>query len=57
MGRCTGPITVFLFGNYAYPMLPFIMMEFSGGHNIQEEGSPGINGLVHVSQIRTDLVH
>lgn len=27
MWRRTDPITVFLFGNYAHPMLPFIMME------------------------------
>ena len=33
------------------------MREYSGGGNIKEESSSVINGLVHVSQLRTHLVH
>ena len=53
----TDPIPVFLFGDSTYPLLPFIMTEFSGGSNIQEKRSSAINGLVHVSQLRIHLVH
>ena len=50
-------IQVFPFGDSAYPLFPFIMTEFSGGGNIQEQSSSAINGLVHVSQLRIHLVH
>ena len=50
-------IQVSLFVDSALPLLPFIMTEFSGGGNIKEQSYWAINGLVHVSQLRFDLVH
>ena len=51
------PIQVFLFGDSAYPLFPFIMTEFSGGGNIQDQSFSAINGLVHRLQLRFHLVH
>ena len=45
----TDPIPVFLFGDSTYPLLPFIMTEFSGGSNIQEKRSSAINGLARIT--------
>ena len=39
MWKGTDPIPVFLFGDSAYPLLSFIMTEFSGDGNIQEKSS------------------
>ena len=50
-------IQVFLFGDSAYPLFPFIMTEFWGGGNNQDQSSSVINGLLHVSQLRIHLVH
>ena len=50
-------IQVFLFDDSAYLLFPFIMTEFSGGGNIQDQSSSAINSLVHVSQLRINLVH
>ena len=44
----TDSIPVFLFGDSAHPLLPFIMKEFSGGGSIQNKSS---------SQLRIHLVH
>ena len=44
-------IPVFLFRDSPYPLLPLIMMEFSGGGNIQENSSSAINGLVQKEKI------
>ena len=51
------PIQVFLFGDSAYPLFPFIMTEFPGGGNIQEQSSSAINDVMHLSQLRIHLVH
>ena len=51
------PIQVFLIGDSPYPLFLFIMTEFSGGGNIQDQSSSAINGLVQVSQLRIHLVH
>ena len=50
-------IQVSLFVDSALPLFPFIMTEFSGGGNIKDQSYSAINGLVHVSQLRFDLVH
>ena len=50
-------IQVSLFVDSALPLFPFIMTEFSGGGNIKDQSYWAINGLVHVSQLRFDLVH
>ena len=57
MRKDTDPISVFLFGNCGYPLLPFIMTEFSNCSNVQEKSSSVINGIAHVSQLRIHLVH
>ena len=44
-------IPVSLFGDSPYPLLSLIMMEFSGGDNIQEKSSSAINGLVQKKKI------
>ena len=44
-------IPVFLFRDSPYPLLPLIMMEFSGGGNIQEKSYSAINGLVQKEKI------
>ena len=51
MWKDIGSISVFLFGDFPYPLVPFIMMEFSGGGNIQEKSSSAINGLVQKERI------
>ena len=50
-------IQVSLFVDSALPLFPSIMTEFSGGGNIKDQSYSAINGLVHVSQLRFDLVH
>ena len=42
---------------YELLMYKIIMTEFSGGGNIQDQSSSAINGLLHVSQLRINLVH
>ena len=56
MWKLIDSVPVFLFGDSPYPLLPFIMMEFSGGGNIQErqysgESSSAINGLMQKEKI------
>ena len=57
MRNNTDPIPVFLFGDSAYPLLPWIMMEFSKGINIQEKSCSVVNFLMYVWQLRIHLVH
>ena len=51
MWKGTDSIPVFLFGDSPYPLLSLIMMEFSGGGNIQEKSSSAINGLAQKEKI------
>ena len=40
-----------IFGDSSYPLFSFIVTEFSGDGNIQEQSFSAINGLVHISQL------
>lgn len=48
MLKDTDPISVFLFGDSAYPLLLFSRNESSGGSNDQAKSSSTINGLIDI---------
>ena len=51
MRKGIGFIPVFLFCYSIFPLLPFIMVEFSSGGNSQKKSSSAINGLVQKEKI------